>query len=169
MQKGAKKTKVAIIYGWAEGPWQGRSFNRELKKHGLEITTDIRRADVVIGHSLGCYLIPENARSKLVLLISLPYWPNRSVFYSLTQKLKSEMVHHRRSKSLGWWTNKMIHNTWYILCRPQLSYYVLGRWPVDHLPDGASSRVIVVRPTDDTFCHPEVMSLVEKARNYKYI
>src|SRR4051812_17865495 len=110
---------VAIIYGWAEGSWQSKRFARELEKRGLRLTRDVQNADVIVAHSSGCYLVPKEIRAELILLIGLPYWPERSLAAGIMYKLVAEMRHHRRDRSLIWWLNKLAHNTWYILTRPQ--------------------------------------------------
>ena len=64
--------KVGIVYGWAEGPWEAKQFIQQVKISGYEVTQDLVSADILIAHSLGCFLIPANSRAKLILLIGMP-------------------------------------------------------------------------------------------------
>src|SRR4051812_13441361 len=140
------EVKVAIIYGWAEGSWQSRLFTDELTKRGLVLTKNVGEADVIIAHSSGCYLIPHDITAKLILLIGLPHWPGRSVASGIIHKLMAEMKHHRRDRSLAWWLNKLAHNIWYIVTRPQATYYGLTRHKPENLPDAKNRKVLLVRP-----------------------
>ena len=163
-----KRQAVAIVAGWAEGYWQTKKFRSALERTGYQVTQDPSAADVIIGHSLGCYLIPKEVNAKSIVLIGLPYWPGRSILTSLRLKLKSEIRSHRKDESLGWWLNKMLHNGWYIISRPSKTYHGFTKQIPDDLPDGSGNKVLLVRPTYDTFCHPEVMSTLGEAKNYKY-
>ncbi len=135
----------------------------------LELTDEVREADILVGHSSGCYLIPKVTDSKTVFLIGLPYWPGRTLFSSIVRKLAGEISYHRRNKGLGWWLNKILHNTWYILSRPSATYFGITKHRPENLPDGMKNKVLLVRPSDDTFCHPYVIKLLPGANNYKFI
>lgn len=161
--------KVAIIYGWAEGPWQAKKIKEALQDKDLGLAKNIRQADVIIAHSSGCYLVPKNIKAKLIILIGLPYWPGRSLASSDAKKLISEIRYHRRNKNTFWWLNKIMHNIWYIFTRPHKSLYIFTRHSASSLPDGNKYKTILVRPTDDTFCHPEIMKILKPAKSYAFI
>ncbi|HSX18234.1 MAG TPA: hypothetical protein VLE51_02685 [Candidatus Saccharimonadales bacterium] len=160
--------KAAIIYGWAEGPWESQKFRELLQENEFEITNNPSNADIIIAHSSGCYLTPSDIHNKQIFLIGLPYWPGRSLLSSIIKKLKNEVDYHRRDKSLGWWLNKILHNTWYILSRPSASYFGLTKHKEKYLPSDSNNIVMVIRPSDDTFCHPDIMKLLPM-RDYKFI
>ncbi len=160
---------VAIIYGWAEGRWQSKRFVKTLIKNGFEITDNIQKANVIFAHSSGCYLVPVGTKAELIVLVGLPFWPGRSLASSIVRKLVMEIKYHRRHKGFGWWLNKMSHNSWYIITRPQATYYGITRHKVGNLPSGQNTKVLLVRPSDDTTHHPEATKKLEPAKNYKYI
>lgn len=153
---------VAIIHGWAEGKGQSRQFVHELAENGFKVINDVNGADIIFAHSSGCYLVPKHNKAKLILLVGLPYWPNRSLATGVIYKLFNEVRYHRRSKGLGWWLNKMLHNGWYILTKPQASYYLLTKHGLDNLPDNTKRKVLLVRPSDDTLMHPEIKRLLNQ-------
>lgn len=162
---------VAVIHGWAEGKWQSRRFVEGLAKKGLQFTDDAHRADVIVAHSSGCYLVPRDNRAQLIVLIGLPYWPGRNYVSSVIEKLGKEIAHHRRHRGFGWWLGKLAHNCWYIVSRPQATYYGLTRHSVANLPDagGTGAKVVFVRPNDDTFCHPDIGKLIGRKPGYEFV
>ncbi|MBI4034630.1 hypothetical protein HY380_01895 [Candidatus Saccharibacteria bacterium] len=158
---------VAIIHGWAEGPWQSRKFRQELKQQGFEPEKDASKAEIIIGHSLGCYLVPAN-QAKLIVLIGLPYWPGLNVPASLARKLWLELTHHRRSATIGWWLNKLAHNIWYIVSKPLMTYYIFSMRKLKNLPSGKNQKVLLIRPRNDTFCHPNIKDRLS-GREYYFV
>ncbi len=160
---------IAIVYGWAEGPWQARLFKKELAKRGYKITNEVSSADIVFAHSSGCYLLPGNIEHKTIFLVGLPYWPGRNIATSLFYKLISEIKYHRKDKSILWWLSKILHNIWYILSRPKVTYYSWKQRSKQYLPSGLHNKVTIVRPGDDTMCHPDVMDILKSAKKYNFL
>jgi hypothetical protein len=161
--------KVAILYGWAEGSWESREFRGKLEAEGFAFIKSPKEADILIGHSLGCYLVPRGLESKKIILIGLPYWPNRGFLSSAFHKLRGELEFHRRNKSLVWWINKILHNGWYIVSRPSATFYAETRRKPQYLPNEKQNKVLLIRPSEDTFCHPRVMEILSTVKNYRYI
>lgn len=158
---------VAIIYGWAEGPWQGGKFKKQLEQSGFRLSSDPRSADVIIGHSAGCYFLPEAVGARLIILIGLPFWPRKLLIISLLQKLWWEIHHHRRNSDLTWWLHKTIHNIWYTLTKPSLTPKALIAHRRRNLPSVSEGRkIILIRNDADTFCHPDIQNSLEAARKY---
>ncbi len=79
--------KVAIIPGLFEGSAQAAELRPALTHAGLEVTSDLTCADVVIAHSGGCFFAGEAAEAELVILAGPPYNPSRSVASSLLSKV----------------------------------------------------------------------------------
>lgn len=67
-----KPLTFALSYGFAEGAAHGRKISRLLKQAGFEPAKSIVDADVIIAHSAGCWLMPDNARPKLILYVGMP-------------------------------------------------------------------------------------------------
>ncbi|MEX1059365.1 MAG: hypothetical protein WEC17_02960, partial [Candidatus Saccharimonadales bacterium] len=76
---------------------------------------------------------------------------------------------HRRNKGLGWWANKMMHNGWYILTKPQKTYFLLTRHKTGNLPAGDNPKVVLLRASDDTMLHPQTMKLLPEAQRYQFV
>ncbi len=151
---------VAIIHGWAEGEWQSRQFRQQLHEAGYQLSNDVRQADVIFAHSSGCYLVPVEAKAKVIILVGIPYWPKRWLLTSVITKFINEVTIYRQKRRLDWWINKTIHNVWYIVTRPQASLDVITKHNLTNLPEGSRHKVLVVRPTGDTFTHPDIKQLL---------
>jgi hypothetical protein len=68
----AKPLTCAFSYGFVGGPGLSRRLRKQLKALGLVPTDAIEQADIIVAHSAGCWLIPENARPKLVIYVGMP-------------------------------------------------------------------------------------------------
>lgn len=161
---------VALIHGWAEGPWQSSQFASELQKQGLELADSPKQADIIFAHSAGCYLVPKRLKARLVILVGLPYWPGKPQALSVLEKLALEAAHHKRRQDLGWFLNKVAHNIWYIFTKPVdfIRYY--KNRALMNLPTAALNRqVILIRNASDRFCHPEIMKLLQQIKAYEYV
>lgn len=158
-----------IAYGWSEGPWHGRKIREALEEKGYRRASTAEDADIIIAHSLGCYLIPQGHRAKVIMLIGLPYWPSRPVPLSVLRNTADNLNSSVRDGST-WWLNKLLHNLWYILARPSASYDALTRRRLSFLPKARpSQQILLVRNSDDEFCHPHIEKMLGTDFGYTYI
>ncbi len=161
---------VAFIYGWAEGAWQAKQLAGDLAKHGFRLTRHPEKADVVLAHSAGCYMVPQITKAKLIVLIGLPYWPGKPLHKSLIEKLKLEAKKHKNRGDYLWFANKIAHNLWYILTRPHAMYRFIKNYRQLKLPKASQKQqVILIRNSDDRFCTPEVAQILPQAKGYKFL
>ena len=153
-------TKVAIIYGWSEGPWQGKGLRQALIAASYEIINNPQEADIIIAHSGGCYMLPEKSRANLVLLVGLPYWPGRHPLESLKYKLREE------SKD-WWWVRKTFFNTYYFFRHPLRWIKMWRAWKRFIFPPPTESmNIIVIRNELDHFMHPVKGALLATERGW---
>lgn len=72
----SSETKVglryAISYDLAGGLVHAREINKLLCQSGYEAAVTMDEADIIIAHLAGCWLIPESAKPKMVLYVSMP-------------------------------------------------------------------------------------------------
>lgn len=159
---------VAIIHGWAEGEWQSRQFRQQLIDNGFSVSSDIKSADIIFAHSSGCFLVPPEVKAKTIILVGPPYWPHRHLATSVLTKLFKEVTVHRHTQPFSWWLNKLAHNLWYIIANPQASLRVITDHKLTNLPSPSRHQVILIRPADDTFTHPNIQKLLAD-QNYTFI
>jgi hypothetical protein len=62
----------AISYGLAGGPAHARKLKRHLHQAGYVQSRQVAKADIIIAHSGGCWLIPELAKPRLVIYVGMP-------------------------------------------------------------------------------------------------
>lgn len=136
---------VYIIYGWPEGSWHGRKLRLALKNAGYHITSSPKNADIIIAHSGGCFLIPNDVQAKVVLMIDLPYWPNKSLLSSTMEKIRIE------TKNL-WWYQKMLFDIYYLFTRPVYWMKMSQNWKNPSFPK--NTKIILVRNDEDTYLSP---------------
>ncbi|HSX17058.1 MAG TPA: hypothetical protein VLH86_03090 [Patescibacteria group bacterium] len=148
--------KVAIVYGFNEGPHMGKRLIRALEAGGFEMVADPAQADIIIAHSGGCYILTAEHAAKRIICVGLPYWPGHSTFVALCRKIWRDALMHHREGEFKYWLHKSMWNMryfWHMRANWQM---VQGRlngtlWK---LPD-----VTVVRYSQDPFCTPNLAEL----------
>lgn len=70
-----------IIYGLFGRPALTRKLERLLNATGLRSTQDFEHADILIAHSAGCWLVPETAKARLIILNGVPLADNQNKAY----------------------------------------------------------------------------------------
>lgn len=65
------KFSFAISYGLVGGPLHSKGLRKQMAKAGFN-PASLREADIIIAHSAGCWLMPKNAKPKIVLYIGMP-------------------------------------------------------------------------------------------------
>jgi hypothetical protein len=61
----------AISYGLVGGKLHSRGLRQSLLRAGFSSTSK-QKADIIIAHSAGCWLIPKNAKPKLIIYVGMP-------------------------------------------------------------------------------------------------
>jgi hypothetical protein len=161
-----KPKTVAFIYGWSEGNWQSKKFRKLVAHRGYTTVKDPYKADIVIAHSSGCYLVPNNIHPKQIVLIGIPYWPKKRAYSSVAHNITVGLKNHSRGTNFFWWVNKLAHNFFYIFAHPAATYFALTKMKPKNLPE--HPKVILIRNMNDTFCHPNIQKLLPKTRSYKF-
>jgi hypothetical protein len=159
---------IAFIPGWSEGSWHSKLIEQKLAVKGIHINQDLNKADILFCHSTGCYLVPEDAQAKLIVLVGLPYWPNRSLVYSGIKKFTEDLLSARRNVGFLWWCNKTLHNMWYMLKYPKDTVFVATKHKPENLPKPKKHKVLMIRNQQDYFCHPKINKILDKTKGYSF-
>ena len=161
------KPTVFIIYGFAEGPWQGRLFRRQLGKYGWVTIDEVENADIVIAHSGGCFYLPEPRKDQLTVLINPPYWPDKSLLRSgLESAWHNFAVLLKAEVPTGFWLKKTAWNAFYVIVgiRKTLLIAVNARRRKFYLAL-KQCEVLLIRSEHDPWLSPDTPQLLRgKAR-----
>jgi hypothetical protein len=158
MSSQSNSPTVCIVYGFAEGPAMGRRLRLALEQAGFETVSNPARADIILAHSGGCFVLPEKHQAKLVILIGPPHWPGKSLLMAIAQKAWLDMRAHRQGRKLAGWLKKAGWNLVYGANIRRNMDMQRGR-KQGSLWQTNAARVVMVRNHQDTFCTPKVHSL----------
>jgi hypothetical protein len=120
----------AFCFGFIGGPLHARHFKRLMRLAGYEHEIDPKKADIIIAHSAGCWLIPNGCTPKIVMYIGMPLaltWP-RQTFFKARQAVSKE-----GNKRLG----IKLKNSYYALKLPRRNINIIR---------GARTRQPVILP-----------------------
>lgn len=91
--KTAPDTKTyAVVYGFAEGRRNARLLEFFLGNAGYLPADKIQSADLVIAHSGGCFLLPDDLPAQNILLVNPTLWPHKKLVVSLFEKHRTEKM-----------------------------------------------------------------------------
>lgn len=100
--------------------------------------------------------MPDDVTAEQIILINLPYWPNKSLSKSLLEKIRADFVRHLRQKNIRTWLQKTAWNYVYLINMRHNYQMFRGRkrgefW---HL-----RNVTLIRNEEDNFCTPRPQEL----------
>lgn len=151
-------TTVCIIPGFAEGWHTSWRLRKSLQKRGFVISKNPQTADVLIAHSGGCFVVPEQSNAKLILLIGLPYWPGKSLLKCIAEKNKMALKTAIREKTLPAFMRKL---PWHALYMGNLvrNFQMLGGHKSGVVWQTKSPKTILIRNRHDANCTDNVNDL----------
>lgn len=160
---------VAIIEGWAGGQKLSRLFVQQLIRSGFQITKDLGKADIVIAHSTGCFVLPNTFNTKLMVHINPPYWPGESLMKRWIKMNKEELKFFRQELGLKRYLSNKLWEIYYIFAKPSFTWSVLKNQNYLKILDKLSyKKMILIRNKNDEFCSPEIETILSRYKNAKY-
>lgn len=152
--------KVYLAYGYSEGKWHSKRLRRALKRRGYNIERSLKHADVVIGHSGGCYDIPALRDKQLLMLINPPYWPERSIAERVTTITWQLIRAIRPGNHPIYHAKKLWWHCIYFVIRRRHNHRIADRTiTFDLATEVNHSRTILVRNNDDPWLTPDLGKL----------
>lgn len=136
--------KVALIYGYSEGPRIAKKFQAILGSLGHTLV-NVDKAQVIIAHSGGSYMVPDKHSAKVVMLVDVPYYDSHWSFINkLFKRVMGEGLSVSALNKLGW-------NSWYMI-----SQYKRGSQMKKLVINGVftgvkGKKVLLVRNSQDIF------------------
>lgn len=111
-----KLPSVCILYGIAEGPHHSRNLRTLLERYGFSITKNPAKADILLVHSGGYFLIPPDSQDKLTLLVGpCNGYRGNSMFITQVKKVAADLRYSLKNRLLGRWAYKSLWNAVYLL------------------------------------------------------
>lgn len=160
---------VAIIEGWAAGAWHTKQVRKLLKNAGFVISRK-NNSEIIIAHSAGVFGMPSNSRSKLIVMIGIPYWPERSILKRLMLNLKHDVSREIARNGRGYIIKKSLWWMYYFFTRPKYTFLGLRHGSdLSFLEKYPDKKIIVIRNDEDDICTPQIESLLNQYKNIKYI
>ena len=162
--------KVAVMHGWAGGSKLGKYFAEALEDSGFQVIKKPSEADFIIAHSTGCYFLPKNPKTKLIVCINPPYWPGEPIVERWLRMSKNETKFLLEHFGLGRFLRNKLWEIYYVFAKPAYTYSVLrNQSHLGFIEKLSGAQMILVRNTDDEFCSPEIKEIVGRYKNIKYI
>jgi hypothetical protein len=157
------KATVCIVYGFSEGAAHGRALRQVLTASGFRVVKDPAKADILIAHSGGCFVVPEKHQATLVILVGIDHWPGKSFIVAITQKVWNDVVAHRGERKLTAWLRK---TGWNLIYGGNIRRHLRmlrgkrrgSAWSIN------AARLVLVRNHEDTFCTPDTHTLPFKSK-----
>lgn len=134
----------------------------ELETAGFSTAQDPTESDVIIAHSGGCFMLPDDLLAKLILLIDIPNWPEKHPIIGTRDKIKLETKN-------WWWATKTFYNSAYLLTKPMKWHAMNKNWKVGKLPSDEKSSIILLRNDQDTYMHHHESSKLSQQKGWKYL
>lgn len=161
------RKKIAIIYGISEGPMLSVRFRKLLNNKQYTIISDPTKADIIITHSGGCYLIPNSTTAQQVIMIAPGYYFEHTKAYMSAYKFVRDIMHAVTSGYLLFWCYKSVWNILYLLFRPIHSAQIYYRAKTNSasLPELSIKNVIIITYKGDLWSH-SIMKHVNKYPEY---
>jgi hypothetical protein len=166
-----RQKTVCILYGFGEGPRVGKRLIAALQTAGYTITDDAATADILIAHSGGIWLLPENTANKVVIMMNPSCTPLHKLPAVFIQKMFIEFVQSVKKRHIKSWLQKSVANTWYVLTRPAYNLRMVARGTKDptHLPAIAAQQVIIVNARHDPWASHLPRSETARLPHYVFI
>lgn len=158
--------KIYIGYGFCEGTHIGQAFLDALQKAGFVGTDEPQAADIFVGHSGGCFLVPKETHAKLVIMVGIPFRSGYSTFNTLLKKNTREFREYHRTGLGKQWRTKLSWNIVYF-------WNMANNWQMlramrKGLQPATGRRVICIRNRDDDCC-TELISQQKGLERYAFL
>lgn len=156
-------TKVALQYGVLTGQKVIRPLLRALENASFSIVQEPKEADIIIGHSGGCFWLPQAPTSQRLVLINPPYWPGRSVKSRIVSRTARYFTFWKYGYSVRAWLWRSWWGIYYGLTElPR--HRILGRESPNYQLEAMISnhQALIIRNTHDDWLTPQYAELLKE-------
>lgn len=112
MSSAQTKTAHTLYFapGFTEGKWHTKKFAQAAARRSWRVTVRADEADVIVAHSGGCWIVPETASAKIVLLANPPCDYEGGLLRNTNHKIAFDYDAHKKARSLGVFLQKHVWN-----------------------------------------------------------
>jgi len=155
-------TKVTLQYGVLTGKRVGSKFRQALSKAGYDIVPTPEDADIIIGHSAGCFWLPKAPTQQKLVLINPPYWPGRTVSERAKARTRTHLKYKKHGYNLKQWLWRTTWGAYYGLNVPRtwLIHRVAREYELEEVIKNHTA--LIIRNTEDDWLTPEVHALKDQ-------
>lgn len=152
-----QRSKVAIVYGFAEDTWQGKAFCKALEQRGFTLVKSYQEADIIITHSGGCMYNFALRPEQLLVMIAPIYWPGRSRLRRFTHKALQDIGRCFTGGRPLYRLNRLAHNLFFMVVQPKKTWFMVTRARTFNLEAAISgkNRTVLIRNQKDPWCTPK--------------
>lgn len=163
--------KVCVIAGFTEGSHHTRRFIQAVRNAGLDITNDPVQASIIVTHSAGCFLLPSDTSSKLIVLASPPCEYSDSIFKNTLRKVGIDYKAHRELRRLRHFIHKTGWSSLYFFTHTKRHREMLRHMPhsVSNLPMIQARKTVVIGTKDDPWSSRISHATITRNTDYIFI
>jgi hypothetical protein len=163
--------KVCIIGGFTEGDHHAHHFVQVLERQGFSITKRLQDADIIVTHSGGCFLLPENLAGKTVIIVSPPCDYHDSLFKNTLRKIGLDYHAHRDLKRLKHFVHKTSWSGLYFFTHGKQHWQMLHQMPKSgtNLPHIKAQKTMVITTKDDPWSSHISPTTITKNPSYIFL
>lgn len=162
--------RVSIIGGFSEGRHHIEHLARLLARSGFVVVKRPAYADIVIGHSGGSYLFPQDSAGKLVVMVNPPCgygsWLGRT-----WRKIRQDFLFYQQQRQIRHFFRKNLWNFLYIWSRMthNLRMAQHAREFALELPKVNARKVLVLVNKHDPWTGSMPLENLKNHRNYTFL
>jgi hypothetical protein len=165
----AEPLTYAISYGFLGGPAHSRQMRKRLRKLGYVQAPSIKRADIVIAHSAGCWLVPPSASAKLLVYIGMPLvqaYPHQTFKAARRQNIRAFIRHFHlwRGITIGF------YSFCYGLVQPRRNRNIIrGAKQARTATELPGAHTVFIANRDDPWLYSDSLRTYTKTRDWAFI
>lgn len=164
------KNTVAILYGFAEGQKIGEHLTKVLTQDTFILTKDSINASVIIAHSGGIFLVPQNTKAQTLIFVA-PSIGDVSLLGTQLHKTWIEFHNALTTKRLLQFYKRSLWNCVYLATRNAYhsqmmrAYKMLGK----KLPNFQTKNVFVITNNKDPWSKQLTQDQKKNYPSYTFI
>ncbi|HZP55193.1 MAG TPA: hypothetical protein VFB03_00255 [Candidatus Saccharimonadales bacterium] len=158
-----------LVVGWAENRWKTHQFLKGLEKAGGLQIDNPRKADLIITHSAGGHINPNDINPKLIAIVAPCYLPEQSFLVATAKEWVMDCIYYFRHFLFISWLKKNLYYLFFGLAHPRRTYSIYKQVivPLD-LSSLKRFKVTLIRNHNDFFCSEQILNISKQYSNISF-